>query len=84
VAERNGGHNLARLADEAFERRGDYPALLLEGRWHSSAELYERSRRLTSGLLELGVQAGDRVVVAMPNCPEVPLVYQALWGACAS
>ena len=28
--------NLARLAEAAFERRGDYPALLFGGRWHRS------------------------------------------------
>jgi long-chain acyl-CoA synthetase len=76
-----GKHNLARLAEESFERRGDYPALLFDGRWHSSAELFERSRRLAAGLAELGVGPGDRVVVTMANCPEVGIAYQALWRA---
>ncbi len=83
MAER-AAHNLARLAEKALERRGDYPALVFEGRGHGSAELHERSRRLTGGLLELGVRAGDRVVVMLPNCLEVPLVYQALWRAGAA
>ena len=74
-----GEHNLARLAERAFERRGDYEALLFEGRWHTSAELFERSRRLASGLSDLGVAAGDRVVVTMANSPEVGIAYQALW-----
>ena len=72
-------NNLARLAEAAFERRGDYPALLFEGRWHRSGELAERARRLAGGLLELGVAPGDRVVVCMANCPEVSIVYEALW-----
>ena len=42
--------NLARLADEAFERRGDYETLRFEGRWHRSAELFERNCRLAGGL----------------------------------
>ncbi|MBV9809511.1 MAG: AMP-binding protein [Solirubrobacterales bacterium] len=73
--------NLARLAEEAFERRGDYPALLFEGRWHGSAELFSRACRIASGLSALGVKPGERVVVSMVNCPEVSIVYQAIWRA---
>jgi long-chain acyl-CoA synthetase len=76
-----GEHNLARLAEGAFQRRGDYPSLLFEGVWHRSGELYERSCRMATGLAELGVAAGDRVVVTMANCPEVGITYQALWRA---
>jgi long-chain acyl-CoA synthetase len=81
-----GEHNLARLAEQSFERRGDYPALLFEGRWHSSGELFDRARRIAGGVPELGVRPGDRVVVTMANCPEVGLIYNALWraGAVAS
>ncbi len=73
--------NLARLAEAAFERRGDYESLLFEGRWHRSAELFERACRLAGGLTELGIAPGERVVVSMANCPEVSIVYQALWRA---
>ena len=73
--------NLARLNQEAFERRGDYPSLFFEERWHGSAELFERSRRLAGGLIELGIEPGERVVVCMANCPEVSVTYQALWRA---
>ncbi|MBV9603848.1 MAG: AMP-binding protein [Solirubrobacterales bacterium] len=73
--------NLARLAEAAFERRGDYEALLFEGRWHGSAELFSRACRLAGGLAALGIQAGERVVVSMANCPEVTIAYQALWRA---
>jgi long-chain acyl-CoA synthetase len=73
--------NLARLNEDAFERRGDYETLLFEGRWHGSAELFERARRLAGGLTALGIAPGERVVVSMVNCPEVTIVYQALWRA---
>jgi len=75
------GTNLARLNEEAFERRGDYQSIFYEGRWHSSGELFERSCRLAGGLIELGIEAGERVAVCMANCPEVTLSYQALWRA---
>jgi long-chain acyl-CoA synthetase len=73
--------HLGRLAERSYARRGDYDALLFEGTWHSSGELFERSRRVAAGLQELGVAPGDRVVVSMANCPEVGITYQALWRA---
>ncbi len=76
-----GERNLGLLARRSFERRGDYPALLFEGRWHRSGEVWARSERLAAGLAELGVAPGDRVVVCMANCPEVSIAYQALWLA---
>ena len=65
--------NLARLAEETYERRGDYDALSFEGRWHSSGELFARGARL-----DLGVKPGDRVVVMMENSPDVGAVYHAV------
>ena len=74
-------HNLARLAESSFERRGDYESLLFEDRWHRSGELFDRAQRIAGGLAELGVGPGDRVVVSMANCPEVGIVYNAIWRA---
>ncbi|MFL6069217.1 MAG: class I adenylate-forming enzyme family protein [Gaiellaceae bacterium] len=65
--------NLARLAEETYERRGDYDALSFEGRWHSSGEMFDRGARL-----DLGVKPGDRVVVMMENSPDVGAVYHAV------
>ena len=74
-------HNLARLAESWQERRGDYESLFFEGEWHRSGALAERARRLAGGLVELGVQPGDRVVVLMSNCPDVSVAYDAIWRA---
>jgi long-chain acyl-CoA synthetase len=74
-------HNLARLAEQAYERKGDYPSLLFEQRWLGSGEMFERARRVAGGLAALGVNPGDRVVVTMANCPEVGIIYNALWRA---
>jgi long-chain acyl-CoA synthetase len=73
--------HLARLADEAHERLGDYDALWFEGEWLRSAVLHDRGTRLARGLGELGVEPGDRVVVLMANCPEVAISYNAVWRA---
>jgi long-chain acyl-CoA synthetase len=65
--------NLARLAEETHERRGDYDALWFEGRWFWSRELFEHGARL-----HVGVKRGDRVVVMMENSPDVGAVYHAV------
>ena len=54
----HGEHNLAGLAELSFERRGDYPSLLFEGRWPGSGELFERAQRIAAALVELGVKPG--------------------------
>jgi long-chain acyl-CoA synthetase len=78
--------NLARLAESALERLGDHPTLFFEGSWFSSGQLHDRSTRVAAGLVALGVRPGDRVVVCMANCPEVTILYSALWrvGAVAT
>jgi long-chain acyl-CoA synthetase len=76
-----GGHNLARLAESSFERKGDHDALLFEGQLHRSSELSDRARRLATGLSKLGVGPGERVAVMMANSVEVGIVYNALWRA---
>jgi long-chain acyl-CoA synthetase len=76
-----GEHHLARLAERAYERRGNYPSILYEGDWVDSGQIFERSRRIGGAFVALGVEPGERVVVTMANCPEVPIVYQALWRA---
>jgi long-chain acyl-CoA synthetase len=74
-------HHLARAAEDALERHGDFESLFFEGRWHRSADQLERARRLAGALRELGVAPGDRVVVFAANCPEVPIAYNAIWRA---
>ncbi|MBV9206905.1 MAG: AMP-binding protein [Actinobacteria bacterium] len=75
------GENLARLAERAQERQGDYESLWYEDRWHTSGELAGRAARLATGLADLGVTPGDRLLVLMANCPEVLITYTAAWRA---
>lgn len=76
-----GEFNLARLAESAFERLGDYEGLFFEGRWIRTGELFDRGLRLAGGLIQLGLQPNDRVVVMLPNGPEVPVTYGGIWRA---
>src|ERR1700722_2260818 len=73
--------HLARAAEAAFERRGDYESLLFEGRWHRSGELFDRAAAIATGLAQLGIEPGERVVVTMMNCAEVGIIYHAVWRA---
>jgi fatty-acyl-CoA synthase len=69
------GENLAR----AVARFPDRPALVSchqDVRWTYS-ELGERVDRLASGLLEAGIETGDRVGIWSPNCAEWVLVQYA-------
>lgn len=77
-------HNLAVLAEQSFELHGDRPSLFWEGKTFTSGQLRERATRLSTGLRELGIEPGDRVVVMMANCPEVGIGYIALWSAGAA
>src|ERR1700730_2381082 len=72
---------LAKQAELAFERQGDYDSLFYDGRWHSSGQLADRAARLATGLADLGVRPGDRLLVLMANCPEVLITYTAAWRA---
>ena len=74
-------YNLAALAEAAFHRLGDHESLVFEGRTYRSGELFDRACRAASGLVKLGVPAGERVVVLMANCPEVGIAYSAIWRA---
>ena len=76
--------NLARQAELALERQGDYDSLFYEGTWHSSGQLADRAARLATGLAGLGVRPGDRLLVLMANCPEVLITYTAAWRAGAA
>jgi len=73
--------NLARQAELALERQGDHDSLFYEGRWHTAGSMADRAARFATGLADLGVRPGDRLVVLMANCPEVLITYRAAWRA---
>ena len=75
------GTSLQCLTEQAWERLGTESLLRFEGDAFTGAELAMRARRLSQGLRDAGLQAGDRVVVCMANCPEVGLTYSAVWRA---
>ena len=57
------GRNLSRLAAE----KPSAPALTVDGRTVTFAELHVRTNRMARGLLARGVKLGDFVTIALPN-----------------
>ncbi|MBI4590301.1 MAG: long-chain fatty acid--CoA ligase [Candidatus Rokubacteria bacterium] len=73
--------NLARLGEENLEKYGEYVSLVFEGREYTNVQQHAAAGRLANVLRALGVGIGDRVVVMLPNCPEVSQSYQAILRA---
>jgi len=67
--------NLATLGEENVRRFGEYVALHFEGRDYTNVQQQRAAARAARALARLGVGAGDRVVVLLPNCPEVMQAY---------
>src|SRR5687767_2487454 len=59
----------------------DRPALLFKGATTSYSELERRSDRFASGLISLGIKRGDRVAIALPNCPQFIIAELGAWKA---
>ena len=75
--------NLASLLAKSAKTWGDRPALALGERVIATyAEHADRSARLSAGLRQdLGLAPGDRVALAMTNCPAYSEVFFGIWHA---
>src|SRR5439155_16033776 len=67
-----------RIVDQAADRFGALPALIYNNRRISYDELLSRVNRMAGGLSRLGVRKGERVVLALPNCPEYVISFFAI------
>jgi long-chain acyl-CoA synthetase len=73
--------NLASLAEQNLAEYGEYERLVFEGRSFTNRALRDDAARLAAGLEGLGLRADDKVVVMMPNGPEVFVAYEGVWRA---
>lgn len=77
------GQTFGALLTTLADAYGTRPAVVGQSadhpvRW-SYAELDERAHRLAAGFAGLGIRAGERVLVQLPNVPEFVSVIFALW-----
>ncbi len=71
--------NVAQVAEDNIKKFGEYVSLDFEGQEFTNVEMDRVARKLGSGLRKIGVKRGDRVIVQLPNCPEVLQSFQAVW-----
>jgi len=69
------------LLDEAFEAHADKTAYSFLGQSFSFADTERHSRALGAYLQSLGLNAGDRVAIMMPNVPQYPMAVAAILRA---
>jgi long-chain acyl-CoA synthetase len=72
--------NLAALYKNEFDRFGEHVSLIYEDREFTNLEMRQMAYRLGNALKQLGVSKGDRVIIQMPNCPEVLNSFHAIYA----
>lgn len=60
---------------------GEYPLLFFKEMTYTNVETKKVAVNFAHGLRKLGIAKGDRVMVCMPNCPEVLFAYQGITRA---
>ncbi|KIP52371.1 long-chain-fatty-acid--CoA ligase [Leucobacter komagatae] len=70
--------SLVDLLDERVAQWSDRDAISFFGRTVTYRELGERVARVAQGLADLGVGAGDRVALIMPNAPQHVVAFYAV------
>ncbi len=71
--------NVVKHLERHAAERPDHPALVFEDRVWTYREVEERISRLATGFRSLGLAAGDRLAVMLPNWPEFHLASHAAW-----
>lgn len=69
--------NIAGIAEERVKEQGELLSLIYDGKEITNVEMIRVSLRLAWTPKDLGVKRGDRVILQMPNCPEV---IQGFWA----
>ena len=71
--------NLLDYLSEHARDHGHDPGIVFEGKRISWAELDRLSNAFAAALSELGVGAGDRVALILPNCPQFLIAEFGAW-----
>lgn len=71
-------HSVPTILDTAARKFGPRPALTFFGKTISYTDFEDQVYRVAGGLQALGVQAGDRVAILLPNSPQAMIAFQAI------
>ncbi|MEH6945358.1 class I adenylate-forming enzyme family protein [Bacillus sp. JJ722] len=69
---------LTNLLDHSKEKYGEYPFLYFENKSYSNHEVETIAKKISILLRNHGIHDGERVLVSIPNCPEVIFSYQGI------
>ena len=69
------------IVRETAQQRPNHPALLFKGSAMPYSELERLSDAFAGALAHLGVRKGDRVVLLLPNTPQLVLALLGTWKA---
>jgi len=70
--------NIAQLALTSLTA-GEHVSIIFEGQEYTNVQMDLAARKLGNALKTLGVKRGDRVILQMPNSPEVFQGFQGIW-----
>lgn len=70
--------SLVEMFERSVQEAGELPAMEFFARRTSYRELGEQVARAAEGLRKLGVRAGDRVALILPNCPQHVVAFYAV------
>jgi Acyl-CoA synthetases (AMP-forming)/AMP-acid ligases II len=70
--------NIAELALKGLAV-GENVNIIFEGQEFTNVQMDRAAKKLGNALLKLGVKRGERVIMQMPNCPEIFQAFQAIW-----
>lgn len=69
---------LTDVMSQNIEKYGEYPFLYYGEKAFTNVETHEFAGDFAAVLKKHGIEKGDRVIVCMPNCPEVIFSYQGI------
>lgn len=70
--------NIAQLGLTSLNA-GEHVSIIFEGKEYTNVQMDRAARKLGNALKKLGVKRGDRVILQMPNSPEVFQAFQGIW-----
>ena len=72
--------NIAQLPAQEIETFGEHLSIIFGEEQYTNIDMRRASLRLANALKSLGVKKGDRVIIQMPNRPEVLQSFMAVYS----